>query len=86
MRALLTSLLSGWGRRAVLYLALAAALVSAAWLLIRRGRVQAQTAFAIRRAEARLRALQTAKDIRHDVQQNADRADLEHRADRWMRD
>ncbi|WP_146193283.1 hypothetical protein [Salibaculum griseiflavum] len=86
MRAQLTSLLSGWGRCAVLYLALAAALVSTAWLLIRHGRVQAETEFAIRRAEARIRAMQTAKDIRHDVQQNAGRADLERRADRWMRD
>ena len=40
---------------------------------------------AIRRADARVRALQTSKDIRHDVQ-NADRADLERRANRWMRD
>ena len=38
-----------------------------------------------RRANARIRALQTSKDIHHDVQ-NADRADLERRADRWMRD
>jgi hypothetical protein len=85
MKVLLTSLLSGLGRRAALYAALAAALAIGAWLLIRRGRVQAQAAFAIRRAEARIRALQTTKDIRHDVQ-NADRADLERRADRWMRE
>jgi hypothetical protein len=85
MRILLTSLLSGLGRRVALYAALAAALAIGAWLLIRRGRVAAEAEFAIRRAEARLRALQTTKDIRHDVQ-NADRADLERRADRWMRD
>jgi len=85
MRILLTSLLSGLGRRAALYAAFAAALAIGAWLLIRRGRVQAQAAFAIRRAEARIRALQTTKDIRHDVQ-NAERADLERRADRWMRE
>jgi hypothetical protein len=85
MRILLTALLSGLGRRAALYAALAAALAIGAWMLIRHGRVAAEADYAIRRAEARLRALQTSKDIRHDVQ-NADRADLERRADRWMRD
>ena len=79
------SLLSGLGRRAVLYGALALALLTTLWIAFRQGRQAAAANFAIRRADARVRSMQTSKDIRHDVQ-NADRADLERRANHWMRD
>lgn len=85
MIGVVRSLLSGLGRRAVLYGALALALLAALWIAVRQGRQAAEAELAIRRADARVRSMQTSKDIRHDVQ-NADSADLERRADRWMRD
>jgi hypothetical protein len=82
---ILTILLSGLGRRVVFWGTMAAAVGLAAWTLIRQGRLAAEADLAIRRADARVRAMQTSKDIRHEVQ-TADRADLERRVDRWMRD
>jgi hypothetical protein len=85
MTLILTSLLSSLGRRFAYWGALVAAVCIAVWIMIRQGRLAAEADLAIRRADARVRALQTSKDIRHDVQ-NADRADLERRVHRWMRD
>ena len=85
MTLILTSLLSSLGRRFAYWGAIVAAVGIAIWLLIRQGRLAAEADLAIRRADARVRALQSSKDIRHEVQ-NADHADLERRADRWMRD
>ena len=85
MIGVVRAILTGLGRRAVLYGALALALLATLWIAVRQGRQAAAANFAIRRADARVRSMQTSKDIRHDVQ-NADRADLERRADRWMRD
>ena len=85
MSAILTTLFSGLGRRFAYWGAIVTAVGVAIWLLIRQGRLAAEADLAIRRADARVRALQTSKDIRHDLQ-NTDRADLERRADRWMRD
>ena len=85
MSALVTALLAGLGRRTVFYGAIAFALLSAIWIAFRQGRHAAEADLAIRRADARIRALQTSQEIRHEVQ-NADRADLKRRADRWMRD
>ena len=85
MTALLTSLLSAIGRRVTLWSALAAAIAIALWVLIRKGRLQAEAELATRQADARIRAMQAAKETRHEVR-NADRAELERRADRWMRD
>jgi hypothetical protein len=85
MLSILTPFLSGIGRRVALWGALAAAILFAMWTLVRHGRLQAEADLAIRRADARIRAMQTAKETRHEVR-NADRADLDRRADRWMRD
>ena len=85
MTLILTSLLSSLGRRFAYWGALVAAMGVAIWILLRQGRLAAEADIAIRRADARVRALQTSKDIRHDLQ-NTDRTDLERRADRWMRD
>ena len=79
------ALLTGLGRVATFYSAIVLAVVVTLWVAVRQGRQAAAANFAIRRADARVRSMQTSKDIRHDVQ-NADRADLERRADRWMRD
>ena len=85
MSALVTALLAGLGRRAAFYGAIVFALFATLWVAFRQGRHAAEADLAIRRADARIRALQTSKEIRHEVQ-NADRADLERRANRWMRD
>jgi hypothetical protein len=65
--------------------AIAAAVGFAIWALIRHGRHQANADLAIRKADARVRAMQRSKETRHEVR-NAERADLERRANRWMRD
>ncbi len=85
MIPILTTLLTGIGRRFAYCGAIIAAVGAAVWILFRQGKHAAEADLAIRRADARVRALQTSKDIRHDLQ-NTDRADLERRADRWMRD
>ena len=85
MGTFITMVLSGLGRRAAFWGALAAAVGFAIWALIRHGRRQAEAEMAIRKADARIRAMQTVREIRHEMR-NADRADLERRADRWMRD
>ena len=85
MTAVLTTLLAGFGKRVAFWGALIAALGISVWILLRQGKHAAEADLAIRRAGARIRALQTAKEIRHDLQ-NTDRANLERRADRWMRD
>ncbi|MDF1854260.1 hypothetical protein [Pseudooceanicola sp.] len=85
MIAILTAVFSGIGRKATLWGAIVVAIGTALWVAFRRGRLEAEAEFLIRRADARIRSLQTAKEVFHDVQ-NADRADLERRLDRWMRD
>lgn len=85
MTLILTSLLSSLGRRFAYWGAIVAAMGVAIWILIRQGRLAAEADLAIRRADARVRALQSSKDIRHEVQ-NTNRTDLERRVHRWMRD
>ena len=85
MGEFITTALSGFGRRIAFWGAIAAALGFAIWALIRHGRHQAEADLAIRKAEARVRAMQISKEARYEVR-NADRADLDVRADRWMRD
>ena len=85
MSAILTMLFAGLGRRFAYWSALIAALGIAVWILLRQGKHAAEADLAIRRADARVHALQTSKEIRHDLQ-NTDRTDLDRRADRWMRD
>ena len=85
MTPILTALLSGLGRRVAYWSAIVAAVGVAVWILLRQGKHAAEADLAIRRADARVRALQSSKDIRHDLQ-NTDHTDLERRADRWMRD
>ena len=85
MTPILTTLLAGLGRRLAYWGAIVAAMGVAVWILIRQGKHAAEADLAIHRADARVRALQTSKDIRHDLQ-NTDRTDLDRRADRWMRD
>ena len=85
MIGLAHALLSGLGRRAVLAGAIAFALITALWVAFRKGRQAAEASYAIRRADARIRALHTAKDTRHDVE-TASPAERDRRLARWMRD
>ena len=85
MISILTTIISGIGRKAALWGAIAVAIGAALWIAFRRGRLQAEADFLIRRADARIRTLQTAKEVSNEVQ-NADHADLERRLDHWMRD
>ncbi len=85
MMSILTAIFSGIGRKAALWGAIAVAIGAALWIAFRRGRLEAEAEFMIRRADARIRSLQTAKEVSNEVQ-NADRADPERRSDRWMRD
>jgi hypothetical protein len=82
---MITTFFAGIGRRVALWAGLAGAIAIAVWVLIRQGRLQAEAELAIRRADARIRSMHAAKETRHEVR-NADRADLDRRADRWMRD
>lgn len=85
MISILTAIFSGIGRKAAFWGAIAVAIGAALWVAFRRGRLEAEAEFLIRRADARIRSLQTATEVSNEVQ-NADRADLERRLDRWMRD
>lgn len=85
MTSMITAVLAGLGRRIALWGSLTLAVAIAVRVMIRHGRLQAEAELAIRRADARIRAQQSARETRHEVR-NADRADLDRRADRWMRD
>ena len=79
------ALVTGLGRRAAYYVAVVLAVVGALWIAVRQGRQAGEARYAIRRAEARIRSLQSSKEIRHEVQ-NMERSDLQRRLTRWMRD
>ena len=83
--AVLTAAMVRVGRSLARAAALAAGIACLVWLALRRGRRDAQAEEALRRTNARITALKTARDIHHDLQ-DADRDDLQRRADRWMRD
>lgn len=74
-----------WGRRAALYAALTSALLAALWVAARQGRHAAEAKFAIRAAEARIRALRISREVSHDITTLPD-DERARRLDRWMRD
>ena len=78
-------LLTGLGRRATYYGAIVLAVLGALWITFRQGRQAGEARYAIRYAEARIRSLQSSKEIRHEVQ-NMEHSDLQRRLARWMRD
>lgn len=85
MLAFILSLLSRAGRRVLFCAALLGAVLAALAIARRRGKAAGEAAFAIRRADARLRALTLSKETRHEVE-TASRDDVDRRLDRWMRD
>lgn len=78
-------LLTGLGRRATYYGAIVLAVLGALWITFRHGRQAGEARYAIRHAEARIRSLQSSKEIRHEVQ-NMEHSDLQRHLARWMRD
>ena len=83
--AVVTAAVGRVGRSLARAATLAAGIAGLVWLALRRSRRDAQAEETLRRANARITALKTARDIHHDLQ-DADRDDIQRRADRWMRD
>ena len=73
------------GIRLRLGLALAAITISALWIAFAKGRAEARAHLAVKQAEARIRSLTIAKDIRHELEVLPD-AERKRRLARWMRD
>jgi hypothetical protein len=78
-------LLAGLGRRLGFAGALVGVALMALWVAARRGRNAAKAEFAVRSAEARIRSLTTAKEVRHEIEVLPE-AERDRRLDRWMRD
>jgi hypothetical protein len=82
---MIQTLLIGLGRRLSLAAALLGVVLLALWVAVRRGRNAAKAEFAVRSAEARIRSLTTAKEVRHEIEVLPE-AERDRRLDRWMRD
>ena len=85
MIGLISRIIAALGRRALLWGALLLILLSALWIATRQGRHAAEANFAIKAAEARIRALRTSREVRHDIETVPD-AKRDHHLSRWMRD
>ena len=85
MIPLLLGVFTAFGRRVALWGAFALILLSALWIATRKGRHEAEAEFAIKAAEARIRALRTSREVRHDIE-TVPEAERNRRLSRWMRD
>ena len=85
MTAVIWRLVSAFGQRVALWAALILILVSALRIATRQGRHAAEAEFAIRAAEARIRALRTSREVHHEIEALPE-AERDRRLDRWMRD
>ena len=85
MIGVVTQIIKAIGRRALLLGALILILISALRIAARQGRHAAEAEFAIRAAEARIRALRTSREVHHEIETLPD-AERDRRLDRWMRD
>ena len=85
MIAIVRRLASAFGQRVALWAALILILTSALRIATRQGRHAAEAEFAIRAAEARIRALRKSREVRHEVE-TLPEAERNRRLDRWMRD
>ena len=73
-------------QRRLLYVALIAlAVLAAVFVIWRHGRAAGIARFAVKRAEARVRVLKQAAEVRRDVDADDD-AGVARRLSRWMRD
>ena len=80
-----TQIIKAIGRRALLWAALCLILISALRIAARQGRHAAEAEFAIRAADARIRALRTSREVHHEIEALPE-AERDRRLDRWMRD
>ena len=85
MIAIVRRLVTAFGQRVALWAALILILVSALRIATRQGRHAAEAEFAIRAAEARIRALRTSREVHHEIE-TLPEAERDLRLDRWMRD
>ena len=85
MIAIVRRLASAFGQRVALWAALILILASAQRIAARQGRHAAEADFAIRAAEARIRALRTSREVHHEIE-TLPEAERDRRLDRWMRD
>jgi hypothetical protein len=85
MIAVFKRLITAFGRRVALWAALCLILVSALRIATRKGRHAAKAEFAIRTAEARIRALRISREVHHEIE-TLPEAERDRRLDRWMRD
>lgn len=85
MIAIVRRLASAFGQRVALWAALILILLSALRIATRLGRHAAEAEFAIRAAEARIRALRKSREVRHEIE-TLPEAERNRRLDRWMRD
>ena len=85
MIGFISRIIAALGRRALLWGALLLILLSALRNATRQGRHAAEANFAIRAAEARIRALRTSREVRHDIETVPDTKHDRHLS-RWMRD
>ena len=85
MIAVFKRLVTAFGRRVALWAALILILVSALRIATRQGRHAAEAEFAIRTAEARIRALRISREVHHEIE-TLPEAERDRRLDRWMHD
>ena len=85
MIAIVRRLASAFGQRVALWAALILILASALRIATRQGRQAAEAEFAIRAAEARIRALRKSREVRHEIE-TLPESERDRRLDRWMRD
>ncbi len=83
--SVLVTILGGVRRQMIFGVGIALAVLAAVFAVWRHGRAAGIARFLVKRADARVRAMEASKGVRHDVG-TSDRADLDDRADRWMRD
>jgi hypothetical protein len=85
MIAVVQRLVSAFGQRVALWATICLILISALRIATRQGRHAAEAEFAIRAAEARIRALRTSREVHHEIE-TLPEAERDRRLDRWMRD
>jgi hypothetical protein len=85
MIAVFRRIVTAVGQRVVSSAALILILVYALRIATRQGRHAAEAEFAIRAAEARIRALRTSREVHHEIEALPE-AERDRRLDRWMRD
>ena len=75
-----------WLPRRLIYAgSLGLAVLVAVWVIWRQGRAAGEASFAVKRAEARVRVLQKAAEVRRNVDAE-DHAGIARRLSHWMRD